>query len=191
MLKKQKSSDLVKFMPFDKINLRGGGGGRRRVALVSAEHLQILVIFIASSQHWFYQAMMMGDRFSSAFSAFGNDSLGRILWRMKERAFVCYLKLMRSLHRKSYSLQKNRNFYRICGEEQGLKTIKRFSPPRKRNSNFHRFCTVFGFHTLAPYEVVAGLLPKELGASLVFCGKMLRASLIKSHVTMPPLYLRH
>ena len=71
-----------------------------------------------------------------------------------------------------YLLQKNHNFYQIYGEELGLKTIKRSSP--QRNCNFHRFCTIFGFHTLAPLELFAGLLPKGLGASLFFCGKMFR-----------------
>ena len=38
------------------------------------------VTFIESSQHWFHQAMMMGDLFSSAFQAFGNGGIGWILW---------------------------------------------------------------------------------------------------------------
>ena len=49
--------------------------------------------------------------------------------------------------------------------------IKRSSP--LRNCNFHWLCTVFGFHTLAPHELFAGLLPKVWGIA-VFCGKMCR-----------------
>ena len=111
------------------------------------------VTIIESSLHWFHQAMMMGDCFPMLFKHWKWLGMGILLNLMK----------------RPINFRKTAIFTSFMVKSKAKNNKKVFT---SKECNFHRFCTVFGFHTLAPHELFDGLLPKELGASLIFCGKM-------------------
>ena len=64
--------------------------------------------------HWFHQAMMMDDLFSSAFLSI------RKRWHRQNFMVVGRISFeinVQTNQKRYYSLQKKRNFYRIYGKE--------------------------------------------------------------------------